>query len=226
MNEWHKDRVWTIDRPFSRWGVPIGTRMTVIKLSDDRLFIHSPVELTTQMQLQLANMGTVAIVVTPNHRHHLFLSEWWLSYREAYFFAPPQLQQKRSDLVFDDALGATTSLLWRNQLYQTLLRGSDEMEEVVFCDPISKTLVLGDGLAWLHGPHPLTALTGMVNGCFHHPSLPYFWRKSFHNRVRLRQSLQEILTWPFDKIIYSHGETVSENGKEVFARAFKWALKS
>ncbi|WP_087016525.1 DUF4336 domain-containing protein [Thaumasiovibrio subtropicus] len=224
MNEWYQDRVWTLDHPLRRWSVPIGTRMTVVRLKDNQLFIHSPIELNTQLQLALADLGQVAMIVTPNHRHHLFLSEWWLSYREAYFFAPPRLQQKRTDLVFDDALGAKTPSLWQGQLYQTLVRGSDDMEEVVFCDPVSKTLILGDTLAWLHVSHPLTALTGLVNGCYHHPAMPFFWRQTFKDKTRLRQSIQEILTWPFERIIFSHGKMVTENGKQVFAAAFKWLL--
>ncbi|MGF1690971.1 DUF4336 domain-containing protein [Photobacterium kagoshimensis] len=226
MIEWMRDRLWYQDMPLKVSGIPVGARMTVIRLKDQKLLIHSPIQLTTQLQLSLSKLGKVHAILTPNHNHHLFLSEWWLAYPNAYFFAPPGLQQKRSDLIFDDALSATTPLLWRNQLLQTLIRGSDKMEEVVFCDPQSHTLIVGDTLAWMKdNTNPLSIGLALLNGCYQQPAMPLYWRLSFHDKTRLRQSLQEILTWPFDRIILAHGQVIPENGKQYFADAFAWALK-
>lgn len=225
MKEWSKDRIWFQDMPFRFHGIPVGARMTVIKLDNGKLLIHSPIQLTTQMQIELTKLGSVYAIVSPNMNHHLYLSEWWLAYPKAYFFAPPGLQTKRTDLVFDDALSANSPSIWRHQLYQTLLRGSDQMEEVVFCDPESNTLIVGDTLAWLrHACHPLTVALGVASGCYWQPAMPYYWRQTFKDKTRLRQSLQEILTWPFDRIILSHGENITENGKAVFHHAFRWAF--
>ncbi|MCW8329994.1 DUF4336 domain-containing protein [Photobacterium sp. SDRW27] len=225
MIEWSNNRIWYQDMPFRVNGISVGARMTVIRLDNNKLFIHSPVELTTQLQLELTKLGQVFAIVSPNMNHHLFLSEWWLAYPEAYFFAPPGLQNKRTDLAFDDALSAQTPSLWRHQLYQTLLRGSDKMEEVIFCDPQSQTLIVGDTLAWFNpSPGILTTMLGLVNGCYHDPAMPLYWRMTFKDKTRLRQSLQEILTWPFDRIILSHGQVISKGGKEKFHQAFNWAL--
>ncbi|MGF1701520.1 DUF4336 domain-containing protein [Photobacterium makurazakiensis] len=226
MIEWSKDRLWYVDMPFKMNGIPVGARMTILRLDNNQLLIHSPIQLTTKLQLALSKLGQVYAIVTPNMNHHLFLSEWWLAYPNAYFFAPPGLQNKRTDLVFDDALGASSPVIWRHQLYQTLLRGSDKMEEVVFCDPQSKTLIVGDTLAWLKpSSNPFTFILGMLNGCYFNPAMPIYWRLTFDDKTRLRQSLQEILTWPFERIILSHGQVISHNGKACLHQAFKWALK-
>lgn len=225
MIEWSSNRIWYQDMPFKTNGISVGARMTVIRLDNDKLLIHSPIQLTTQLQLELTGLGQIHAIVSPNMNHHLFLSEWWLAYPEAYFFAPPGLQNKRTDLVFDDALGAETPSLWRHQLYQTLLRGSDKMEEVIFCDPQSQTLIVGDTLAWLNSSSSiLTTALALLNGCYYTPAMPLYWRLTFKDKTRLRQSLQEILTWPFDRIILSHGQVIPENGKARFHHAFKWAL--
>ncbi|MGR5143354.1 DUF4336 domain-containing protein [Photobacterium sp. DNB23_23_1] len=225
MKEWSKDRLWYQDMPFKLNGIPVGARMTVIRLENDKLLIHSPIQLTTSLQLELSQLGAIQAIVTPNMNHHLFLSEWWLAYPEAYFFAPPGLQNKRTDLVFDDALSAKSPKIWQHQLYQTLLRGSDRMEEVIFCDPLSNTLIVGDTLAWFRPTSNLfTMALALANGCYQHPGMPLYWRWTFQNKTRLRQSLQEILTWPFDRIILSHGHNIETNGKASFYRAFKWAL--
>ncbi|GHA32942.1 DUF4336 domain-containing protein [Photobacterium aphoticum] len=226
MIEWSKDRLWYVDMPFKLNGIPVGARMTIIRLENGQLLIHSPIQLTTQLQLTISQLGAIQAIVTPNMGHHLFLSEWWLAYPQAYFFAPPGLEQKRTDLVFDDALSATSPDLWQFQLYQTLLRGSDKMEEVIFCDPLSNTLIVGDTLSWLRPTHNLLTLAlGIANGCYFSPALPYYWRRTFQDKTRLRQSLQEILTWPFDRIILSHGQNIEQDGKLMFYEAFKWAFE-
>lgn len=225
MEEWSKDRLWTRDMPFKLNGIPVGARMTVVKLENDKLLIHSPIQLTTALQLELSQLGAIQAIVTPNMNHHLFLSEWWLAYPEAYFFAPPGLQNKRTDLAFDDALSAHSPQIWQHQLYQTLLRGSDRMEEVIFCDPLSNTLIVGDTLAWFRpSTNIFTMALALANGCYQHPAMPLYWRWTFQNKTRLRQSLQEILTWPFDRIILSHGHNIETDGKAFFHNAFKWAL--
>ncbi|PSW21846.1 DUF4336 domain-containing protein [Photobacterium sanctipauli] len=225
MIEWSKDRVWYQDMPLKMSGIPVGARMTVIKLDEQKLLIHSPIQLTTKLQLELSKLGQVHAIVTPNMNHHLFLSEWWLAYPDAYFFAPPGLQNKRTDLAFDDALSAHSPKIWQHQLYQTLLRGSDRMEEVIFCDPESKTLIVGDTLAWLKpSTNICTQMLGLINGCYLNPAMPYYWRRTFNDKTRLRQSLQEILTWPFERIILSHGQVIDRGGKDSFHHAFRWAL--
>ena len=115
MDEWSKDRLWTQDMPFKLNGIPVGARMTVVRLENEKLLVHSPIQLTTALQLELSQLGAIQAIVTPNMNHHLFLSEWWLAYPEAYFFAPPGLQNKRTDLAFDDALSANCPGIWQHQ---------------------------------------------------------------------------------------------------------------
>lgn len=76
MEEWSKDRLWTRDMPFKLNGIPVGARMTVIRLDNGKLLIHSPIQLTTALQLELSQLGAIQAIVTPNMNHHLFLSEW------------------------------------------------------------------------------------------------------------------------------------------------------
>ncbi|HIF9529324.1 TPA: DUF4336 domain-containing protein [Photobacterium damselae] len=221
MIEWMKDRIWYQDGQFSQLGIAVGSRMTIIKLADEKLFIHSPIQLTTQLQLELSKLGHVAMVVTPNLNHHLFLSEWWLAYPSAYFYAPPGLQQKRSDLVFDGTLNTKTEPLWHGQLLQTVLKGSDTMEEVIFCDPLSRTLIIGDSLVWLKNrTSPISIILGLINGCYFNPAMPYYWRLSFHNKTRMRQSLQEILTWLLTELFFHMDKLLKQMEKLSLRKLF------
>ncbi|MEC6881749.1 DUF4336 domain-containing protein [Photobacterium piscicola] len=223
--EWATNRIWYCDMPYRVAGAPMGHRMTIIRLDNHKLFIHSPIEITTSLQQQLSQLGEIAYVVTPNKNHNIYLSDWWLAYPQAYFYAPPGLIHKRSDLTFDGALGNQTPPHWQGQLLQTVIRGSDSMEEIAFCDPQSKTLIVGDALAWMvDSHHPLTFALAVINGCYFHPAMPWYWRITFSNRTQLRQAIQEILTWPFDRIILSHGRVIDNNAKAYFSAAFQWVI--
>ena len=223
--EWSKDRIWYYDMPYRVAGAPMGHRMTIIQLDNNKLFIHSPIEITPTLQQKISQLGEIAYVVTPNKNHNIYLSDWWLAYPQAYFYAPPGLIHKRSDLTFDDALGNKTPLHWRGQLLQTVIRGSDRMEEIAFCDPLSKTLIVGDALAWMvDSHHPLTFALSVINGCYFKPAMPWYWRITFQNHTQLRQSIQEILTWPFERIILSHGRVIDNNAKAYFSAAFQWVI--
>ncbi|WP_434361645.1 DUF4336 domain-containing protein [Parasalinivibrio latis] len=226
MKEWHKERLWYQEANFKRFGINIGVRMVVIRLNDNRLFIHSPIELTETVKTEIDRLGQISAVVTPNAHHHLFLGDWWRRYPNALFFAPPALENKRTDINFDGALGGRhTPDIWKNEIYQTRLLGSDSLGEVVFCDPLSETLILGDSLAWLNGPGLGAIVAGLASGCYFQPSVPCQVKRLFNDPVRLRQSLSEILTWPFNRVITSHGTPVADNGKAIFADAYRWAFQ-
>ncbi|MCP4954517.1 MAG: DUF4336 domain-containing protein [Photobacterium aquimaris] len=223
--EWSKDRIWYCTMPYRVAGAPINHRMTIIRLNNNKLFIHSPIDIPPKLQRQISQLGDVGYVVTPNKSHHRSLSDWWLAYPQAYFYAPPGLIHKRSDLTFDDALGNKTPYHWQGQLLQTVIRGSDTMEEIAFCDPHSQTLILGDALAWMvESRHPLTFAIAVLNGCYFKPAMPWYWRITFQNHTQLRQSIQEILTWPFERIILSHGKVIDNNAKAHFSAAFSWLM--
>ncbi|WP_341503697.1 DUF4336 domain-containing protein [Gallaecimonas sp. GXIMD4217] len=68
------DSLWRVDGeavPF--FGVPYTTRMTVVRLTDGRLWIHSPIRLTEQLKARLADLGEVRYLMAPNHLHRLYL---------------------------------------------------------------------------------------------------------------------------------------------------------
>lgn len=223
--EWSKNRLWYYDQPQSGASITAHYRMTIIRLPDNKLFIHSPINITPELQQALAKLGTVAFIIAPNKNHNMYLSDWWLAYPEAYFYAPPDLIHKRQDLTFDNALGTKTPTQWQGQLLQTVIRGSDKMQEIAFYDPQSKTLILGDTLAWMiESYHPLTMSLALINGCYFKPAMPLYWRLTFKNHTQLRQSIQEILTWPFERIILAHGNVIEKDAKTHFANAFQWAM--
>src|SRR5215470_12030156 len=64
-------------------GFSYPTRMAVIRLPDDSLFIWSPIRLTNSLRRYVESLGTVHNIVAPNSIHHLFISGWKRTYPSA-----------------------------------------------------------------------------------------------------------------------------------------------
>ncbi|MDD1779723.1 DUF4336 domain-containing protein [Enterovibrio sp. ZSDZ35] len=225
MIEWQSNRFWYHLDTYRKFGIDLGLRMSVIRLDNGSLLIHNPCQLTESIKQYIDGLGEVSCITTANQDLHDDLSDWWLAFPDAYFYSAPGLAAKRTDIGFDGVLNSTTSPRWKGQLYQTIIRGNEDCEEVVFCDPISKTLILGESVIALNEGSVTRRMVGKLSGCENQVIVPLPQRLRVKNKQLLRQSLQEILTWPFDHILPIHGDPILFDGKRKLAHAYAWALK-
>src|SRR5260370_7666911 len=102
--------LWTAERPFKLPLIlgDIGTRMTIVKLADGGLFLHSPVPLDAETKAALDEIGAVQAIVAPSKAHHLFAGDYVKEYPGARLYGAPGLPDKRRDLKFDSILTDTT----------------------------------------------------------------------------------------------------------------------
>ncbi|MDG3085860.1 hypothetical protein P7F88_07030 [Vibrio hannami] len=225
IQEWEPGRLWYVDMPYKKLGLMHTHRMVIIKYDGDYLLIHSPVELNTALQTELSALGVIKGVIVPSPTYHQHLSEWWLSYTDAQFFATPTVIQKRSDLNFDGALSSKTPDLWKSELYQTAVLGMDNPRKLVMCDPKSRTLILSDNLLAVQPELPLgQKLLTWAYGVNKELKLPFSDKRHIDNMPLLRASVQEIMTWPFERLISNNGLKIEKNAKESFYQAFWWAF--
>ena len=64
--------LWVAERTQRFYGLEVGTRMTVIRLADGSLLLHSPVALASELRRELDAIGRVCFAVAPNRVHHLY----------------------------------------------------------------------------------------------------------------------------------------------------------
>src|SRR4030095_15959704 len=110
--------VWTAERSNKVLGVDLGVRMTVIRLQEWGLFVHSPVPLDVLLKKEIDSLGPVRFIVGPNLFHHLSLRPWSQSYPEAKLLGAPGLLQKRKNLRFDGTLGVISPPEWAGAIEQ------------------------------------------------------------------------------------------------------------
>jgi len=217
--------IWVAERSQTFYGLPVGTRMTVIRLSGGRLLLHSPVALDEGLRAELDSIGRVRYAVAPNRVHHLYAGEVAKLYPEARLWVAPGLERKRPDLAYVAVLGDEPPEEWREEVQQTFFRGRPYENEVVFFHRASRTLILCD-LAFNFGPAaaaPTRLLMRLLRsyGRFGPSKLdPWLIR----DRDAARKSLERILTWDFDRVVVAHGEILESGGREALRAGYAWLL--
>jgi Domain of unknown function (DUF4336) len=213
--------VWVADRPPKLAVGDIGARMTVFRLADGGFFLHSPVRLDHGTKRALDDLGPVRAIVAPSKVHHLFAGESARAYPAARLYGAPGLAEKRRELRVDAVLGDEPAPEWRDRIDQRLFRGAPVLNEVIFLDATSRTLVVTD-LAF-NVPAERTAgarlfywLTGAAGRFGPHRLV----RTMIRDRRAARDSVEQVLAWDFDRVIVSHGDVLESGGRDRLAAAF------
>lgn len=214
------DGLWVCDRPFRVAGQNLGTRMTVVRLDDGGLFLHSPVALTPALRAELDSIGPIRHAVAPNLHHHLFLSD----YRELQgvtLHACPGLPEKKKGIPFDGVLTDEAPPGWRGQIDQLCFQGAPFLSEVVFFHRRSRSLLLTD-LAFNYVEHDqllarwwLRLMGGLGRfGPSRHVRL------LFRDKAAARRSVDAMLAWDVRRVVVTHGVVLQQSAKRLLREAF------
>jgi glyoxylase-like metal-dependent hydrolase (beta-lactamase superfamily II) len=207
--------LWIATRSFTNELGVVTSRMTVIRLNDGRILIHSPVPIEPDLRSEVENLGPVATLIAPNLFHHQFLSEWRSAFPEAKAFCTPDLAAKRRDFKFDWVLEDVSPPEWRGQVDQLLIKGIPEYGEVVFFHRASRTLIVSD-LVFNYSPAQAASDPGGADSLGPHSRI----RSAISDPNALRDSIENVLRWPFERVIVSHGQIVESDGHARFRKGF------
>ena len=97
LNELAKD-LWVAWTPQSFYGLRFGARMTVVRLDDGSLLLHSPIPIDEGMKSEIDSLGHVGHIVAPNLFHHVHAQSAVALYPSAQLYVAQGLDKKRPDL--------------------------------------------------------------------------------------------------------------------------------
>ena len=227
--------IWLVDGSvveMSMYGtkIPFPTRMTIVRLSDGKLWCHSPIELTSRLKSQVDTLGSVAHLISPNKIHYAHIATWKKAYPESIAWASPGVReraaQQKIEVVFDADLKDRPSDRWHEDLDQLIFRGSRFMEEVVFFHRKTATLLLTDLIENFEPDKvspPLDWLLKLAGAAEPDGKAPLDLRMTFvGNKDRSRISYQKMLQWHPERVILAHGRWYDNNGTAEIRRAFSW----
>jgi len=219
--------LWVVERPLRFGGIELGTRMSVVRLRDGGLFLHSPVALDDALRAALLRLGPPRYAVAPNRFHHLFVGDYRQAFPDVRLYAAPGLPEKRRDLTFDAVLTGGAPAEWAAELDQEYFQGFPLMGEVAFCHRASRTLLTCD-LAFNIGPAApfATRLAFRLVGAYGRFGPSVIEKLLIRDRAAARGSLERILAWDFDRVVVTHGDVLEHGGRAALQAGYRWLLRS
>ncbi len=220
-----ENQLWTWDEPYRVLGLEVGARMTVARLSNGDLWVHSPLTPSAAMCKALDALGLVRHVVAPNTMHHLGLAAFADAYPDATLYGAPGLSKIKNGVRFSATLGDERNAAWTDVLDQMLFRGNS-LTEIEFLHRPSRTLILTDTCHYLKNGNRLTRLYAKLSKVQDAPGPTLLVRLITRDRAAARASVQRMLEWDFERVIVSHGAILESGGKAALRDKFAWLLKT
>ncbi len=225
--------LWIFDQDdFNAGAGSVGTRMTVIRLADGGLFLHSPTKLDDETRQGLDALGEVRAVVAPSRAHHLFVADYIKAWPSAKLYGPPGLVGDiqdfkarfgaRRDLKLDSILGDDSPPEWAGQIEQHLFKGAPWLNEVIFFHPSSRSLIFTDLVMNVPADRKGGQIFYTVVGAKGRFGPHRLVRHLIRDRVAARESVARILRWDFDRVIVTHGDVLESGGPAKFTKAFSF----
>jgi hypothetical protein len=195
-------------------------RSTIIKTSKG-IVIISPIKFTDEQFRQIESLGSVTDIISPSLLHHLFLPRAKNYFKEATVWGPPGCKEKLPEIKWSKILTKDT-WPYENEIDLMIVNGCPEMNEVVFLEKRSKTLIVTDLVFNLTRPKGWGApIMLRLLGTYKKFAVSRFIKKYLVDQKAFLNSVKNILNWQFTRVVMAHGEIVSVDGKNKFAVALE-----
>lgn len=224
--------VWIVDGPCIAFGLPglklrHPTRMTVLRLDDGSLLLHSPTAQTPELRSKIDALGTVRWIVGPNRVHYWWVPEWHAAYPSAEVWLAPRIRKQARERIDFPAreLAAETAYPWEPSVATLAAPRGGFMTEYVFFHRPSRTLVLTDFIE----NHELEKVDSALERAFLRLAgatgktprdVRLFW-----SREATRRTVETMIAWRPERIILSHGLWYETDAVGQLRRAFGWVLR-
>lgn len=225
------ENIWVVDGPIIRMSFPVGslpfpTRMTIIRMHNGLLWVHSPIAPNEELFKAIDNLGDVGWLIAPNSIHYWYMADWQDRYPRAQSWSVPGLAKSAKrpfridrDLSLDDAD-------WDGEIDRSYFSGTT-VSECAFYHVTSRTVILADLIenferSRLHSiPFKLFGrLAGVMSP---HGSTPRDMRMTYWPQMaEVRNAGIKLRSWQCKRVIMAHGAIIEDNAKQALANGLAW----
>jgi len=204
-------------------GLALTATMSVARMADGALLVHSPVPLTDDRRRQTDALGTVRHIYVPNLFHHRSLDAWSTAYPGARVHAPAGLARKHPGARVDRTIGETTEPAFAGAIDEIPIDGFRPRESAIL-HRASGTVIVADLVQNVGRPdHGWTAFYARAMGFHDRVALSRAIRwTGFDDRRAARRALDRVLALEFDRLVVGHGAPLPSGGKAALAAAYAW----
>ena len=226
------DDVWIVDAaPIRAGGLPLPLRMTVVRLPDGALLLHSPTQFSPTLAAALDALGPVRHLVAPSYGHWMFLPDWQHAYPRARTWGVVGLRQRgpvrRAGLRIDADLGLEAPTEWQGVLETVLIRTQGFAEVELFHKP-SRTLLVTDLVLNLERNRlsPWARVAADALGITApHGHAPLYLRFLLDlNRRRIAEAANRLVAFHPERVIMTHGRWFEHDATAQLRASFDWIL--
>ena len=228
------DGVWVVDSgPQRVMGLAFPTRMTVLRLADGGLWLHSPTRHTPALQEALEKLGPVRHLIAPNTAHWVHVSPWHKAVPDAKLWAAPGVADRArgQDVhlrVTGGTLGDAPPPDWGGQVEHAVF-SAPGLVEVAFHHRASRTLILTDGIqAMRSGNLPLATrlFARVVGSAVPDGETPAHLRLLLNRRrAANRAAAERLLALQPERVVFAHGDFYKEDGAARLRGALDWLFR-
>jgi hypothetical protein len=210
--------IWLAQYPQRFLGIDFGRNVTLIRLNDGQLVIHSSAPFGSEDIMAIRELGRPAWLLDATLFHDTYAKRGCAAFARIPYLAPRG---------FREIAGVTTQPLdtpppqWAGQVDVLRIDGVPKTREHVFFHRASRTLIVADLL--FHFPAESRGWTRLfVRYVMRLPRLvgmSAFLRLMIKDRGAFTVSVRQVLDWDFDQLVVGHGEPVLRNAKGVLREA-------
>lgn len=216
------DAIWVHGDSMRLMATSLGLRMTVVRLADGSLWVHSPTALTSELLAELEQLGPVSCIVAASNGHNRWVKQWSEAFPDARLYVSCGVGQKLN-LVDYYCLDDADASPWPEDFELQFIGGVPFFSETVFLHKPSASLVVTD-LVQNHSDAGGPGVDGLVKKWIFRPmgfkdiclAPPIQHRLGVKDRAALAAALDTVAHWPFTRIIPCHGDMVENDSKQVF----------
>lgn len=224
--EYIPNTIWIKEYSVCYAGTKCNSRMTIIRLLNNNLLLHSPCEIDEKTKIKIEQLGGVEFIIAPGSYHYLHLNSAQKAFPNSETLLCPGIETKIPSVKFDWMLGDIPDTRLTDDFEQILIRGNKYIWEVAFYQKTTKTLILVDLIEnFTHETEDTNWLLRiwfkLIFRMWNNPKPAPEYQLGWKNNRIVSQTLKKILDWNFERVILSHGDLIEVNAKEVVYGAWK-----
>lgn len=227
--DWGPD-IWVVEGPLVDYrvaglSIPCPTRMTIVRLNNGGLWLHSPVAYSPALGEAVARIGRVSEIVAPNSYHYLHAGAWAKAHPDARIYATSTHADSLSP-HFHLTADNRDRRFWTAEFEWHLVELGGFREALFFHRP-SRTLIVTDLMQNFEASRIASGFTRSVlraaraTGPCLCPSIE-LWPARARNKANLREGVRQMLAWNPESIIIAHGKCVTRNAGREIEAAFRF----
>lgn len=211
MKHWQQltDDVAVMQYPLRGFGIDFGRNVTLLRLRDGRLVIHSTAPFSPQDVAAIRGFGEPAWLLDATRMHDTFAREARLALPTIPYLAPGSLKGIPTVPLLPPPFD------WKGEIEVLKIDGLRKIDEHVLFHRASRTLVLGDVL-FHFSPETRGWPRFFVRHLMRLPRLigiSAFFRLMIRDKEAFRRSISRVLDWDFERMIVAHRAVIETDGR-------------